>query len=97
MDMAKMPALEDIAKCEGGSIDKLWDTESVLSPINAYFVPTDANVLAVLSPADRRAATKWVRTPAKPDGNVTSAYIKTALSTLGDKTDVMMVLELEGT
>ena len=36
------------------------------------------------------------RTPLKPEGNVTSEYIKGVLAGLGDKTDIVMAMDLEG-
>ena len=96
MHMNAMPSVKAIAEAEGGSIDRVWDKDAVSSPINAYFVPLDGNVLASITPANRSAIAKWVRTPPKPEGNVTSEYIGKVLRKLGDQTDIVMAMDLEG-
>jgi len=96
MEMENMPTTAALAAAEGGHVDRLWDKDAVCSPINAYFVPLESNVLASITPANRAAIVKWVRTPAKPEGNVTSEYIQKVLVTLGDQTDIVMALDLEG-
>jgi hypothetical protein len=96
LEMDKLPTIQELAKAEGGHIDRVWDKDAVASPINAYFVPLDGTTLASITPAERAAIAKWVRTPVKPEGNVTSDYIKGVLATLGDTTDIVMALDLEG-
>jgi hypothetical protein len=91
-----MPPLDKLAAAEGGYIDRLWDKDAVCSPINAYFIPLDGMTLASVTPAERSAVVKWVRTPAKAGGSVTSEYIKEVLAGLGDKTDIVMAMDLEG-
>jgi hypothetical protein len=96
MEMGKMPTIQELAQAEGGNIDRLWDRDAVCSPINAYFVPLDGTILASITPANRAAIAKWVRTPAKPEGNVTSQYLQRVLAGLGDSTDIVMAMDLEG-
>jgi hypothetical protein len=95
IEMDKVPSLESIAKDEGGYIDRVWDKDAVCSPINAYFVPMEGNVLASITPAQRTQIAKWVRQPIKPEGNVESAYIKEVLSKLSDQTDIVMAMDLD--
>ena len=66
------------------------------SPINAYYVPLDAKILASITPAERLEIARWVRQPAKPGGHVTSPYIKEVVATLGEKIDILMAIDLEG-
>jgi hypothetical protein len=96
MEMDKMPSLKSLAEAEGGNIDRIWDKDAVCSPINAYFIPLDGTVLASITPAERSTVAKWVRAPVKPEGNVTSEYIRKVLAGLGDKTGIVMALDLEG-
>jgi hypothetical protein len=96
MEMERVPELQVLAAGEGGNIDRVWDKDAVASPINAYFIPLDKKLLASITPANRSAIAKWLRTPLQPEGNVTSNYIKGVLATLGDKTDIVMAMELEG-
>jgi hypothetical protein len=96
IEMDKLPSLETLAKDEGGHIDRVWDKDAVCSPINAYFVPLENNVLASITPAERSEIARWVRLPVKPEGNVTSEYIQGALKGLSDNTDIVMAMDLEG-
>ena len=96
MEMDQLPSLESLAKDEGGHIDRVWDKDAVASPINAYFVPLEHNVLASITPAERSQISRWVRMPIKPEGNVTSDYIRNVLKTLSDSTDIVMAMDLEG-
>ena len=97
MEMKSMPPLESLAKAEGGNIDRIWETDAVYSPINAYFVPLDGRILASITPANRSAIAKWLRAPAtRPEGAVSSEYIQKVLASLGDKTDIVLAMDLEG-
>jgi hypothetical protein len=95
IDMDKVPTAEELAKAEGGYVDKVWDKMAACSPINAYFVPLDGRTLASLTPADRTEIVRWVRQPLKPGGAVTSQYIREVVDGLGEKTDIVMALDLE--
>jgi hypothetical protein len=91
MGMKKMPALKDLCQGEGGHFDRVWDKDAVVSPINAYFVPIEPDVLAVCTPGERATIARWVR---QPPGAVTSEYIKDALAGLREDAHVMMALDL---
>jgi len=95
MDMDKMPTVQSLAQAEGGHIDRIWDKDAACSPINAYFIPLDNRILASITPAARSEIARWIRTPVKPEGNVTSPYINTVLKSLGANTHAVMALELE--
>jgi hypothetical protein len=97
VQMDKVPDLKLMAAKEGGHIDRVWDKDAVASPINAYFVPLDATTLASITPANRAAIAKWVRTPTtRPEGNMSSDYLQRVAAGLGDKTDIVMAMDLEG-
>src|SRR4051812_36315319 len=76
IQLEKMPSLKALADAEGGHIDRVWDKDAAYSPINAYFVPIEPTVLASITPADRSEISRWVRQPVKPEGSVTSEYIR---------------------
>ena len=95
IEMDKIPTADELAKAEGGYVDKVWDKIAACSPINAYFVPMDGRTLASLTPADRTEIVRWVRQTPKPGGQVTSEYIQEAVSALSDKTDILMAIDLE--
>jgi len=96
IEMDQLPSLESLAKDEGGHIDRVWDKDAVASPINAYFVPLENNVLASITPAERSDIARWVRQPIKPEGNVTSEFINSILGRLNDSTDIVMAMDLQG-
>jgi hypothetical protein len=96
IEMAKMPTVQELASAEGGHVDRIWDKDGAYSPINAYFVPIEPTILASISPAERSLIARWVRTPVKPEGNVTSEYIKKVVAGLGENTDMVMAIDLEG-
>src|SRR5690349_4836450 len=89
IEMDKVPTAEELAKAEGGYVDKVWDKIAACSPINAYFIPLDGRTLASVTPADRTEIVRWVRQAPKPGGYVTSAYIHDVVETLGEKTDIL--------
>jgi hypothetical protein len=96
MELDHMPALKDLCNAEGGYIDRVWNTDAVASPINAYFIPLDPTIMAVATPAERVRVARWVRQPVTEKGAVTSAYTNAVIAGLNDKTDVVMAMDLEG-
>src|SRR3954454_6363130 len=96
IEMDRLPSLQALAKDEGGYIDRVWDKDAVCSPINAYFVPMEDNVLASITPAERSQIARWVRQPIKPEGYVTSAYLRPILKNLSATSDIVMAMDLEG-
>jgi hypothetical protein len=95
IEMYNVPSAEDLARADGGHVDKVWDKLAACSPINAYFVPMDGRVLASLTPADRTEIVRWVRQVPKPGGQATSPYIRDVVDALGEKTDILMAIDLE--
>ncbi len=96
IEMSSLPSLESLAKDEGGYIDRIWDKDAVCSPINAYFIPLENNVLVSVTPAERSPVARWIRQPIKPEGNITSPYINSVLAGISEKTDILMAMDLEG-
>lgn len=96
IDMDNVPTVQALAASDGGYVERIWDKDAACSPINAYFIPLDKRILASITPAARAEIAKWIRTPLKPEGNVTSPYINTVLKSLTANTQVVMALDLEG-
>jgi hypothetical protein len=97
IEMDNVPSAEDLAKAEGGQVDKVWDKMAAHSPIDAYFVPLDAHTLASITPAERSNIARWVRQPLQPGGQVTSEYVRKAVTALDDNnTDIAIALDVEG-
>src|SRR3954469_3354149 len=92
IEMTRMPTVQELASAEGGHVDRIWDKDGAYSPINAYFVPIEPTILASISPAERSLIARWVRTPVKPEGNVTSDYIRSVVAGLNEQTDMVMAL-----
>src|SRR4029453_3800863 len=90
MELAKVPSPQELAGAEGGHVDRVWDKDAVAPPTNAYFAPLDGTTLASITPANRGAIAKWLRTEPKPDaGNVTSQYIRGVLGKLSEEQDLV--------
>ena len=96
MEMNQLPDLKAMAAADGGHIDRVWDIEAVCSPVNAYFVPLGQTTLASITPANRAAVTRWVRTAATRPSNIQSDYIRKVVGMLSDSTDIVMAMDLEG-
>ena len=72
VEMKALPPLETLIAGEGGHLDRVWDRNAVVSPVNAYFVPMENNVLASITPGNRMMVSRWVRAEVKPEGNLRS-------------------------
>ncbi len=68
METDRMPAMESVARGEGGFVDKLGDLKAAWSPTNAYFVELNFNLLGTVWPANRQFTMGWVRQSAKAAG-----------------------------
>jgi hypothetical protein len=97
MEMRQVPDAQTLAAKEGGFIDRVWDKDAAVSPVNAYFIPlSDEQMLATATPGERRTIARWLRQPLKPEGAVTSDYINSILPRLGEHTHIVMAIDLEG-
>lgn len=88
--------LQQVAQAEGGYIDNLGNEKVVFAPSGAYLMALPAAVLAQYSPADRQAASKWLRAvlpPATPSGQL-SEYLKRSVGEVGEKAPIVLALDL---
>jgi hypothetical protein len=74
METDRIPAMESVARGEGGFVDKLGDLKAAWSPTNAYFVEFNPNLLGTVWPANRQFAMRWVRQVAKADATPAEAW-----------------------
>ena len=95
-EMSPMPSLDALVDAEAGYLDRLWDKDAVHSPVNAYFIPLDKQVLASITPADRRGAVRWLREPAAATPALKSPYLAGVVKGLKEQTHVLMAMDLEG-
>jgi hypothetical protein len=96
MQLKQMPDLDAIVQSEGGHMDRVWDKNAAVSPIDAYYIPLDATTLAAVTPGERRAISKWLSKPVTAEGAIVSEYIRAAAAGLSAQTDVLMAIDLEG-
>jgi hypothetical protein len=74
MEMDRIPAMEAIARGEGGFVDVLGGRKAAWSPINAYFVVLDFNVLGTVWPANRQFAMRWAQHNGKVNKEASEAW-----------------------
>jgi hypothetical protein len=89
--------LEQVARAEGGYIDSLGDEKVVFAPSGSYIMSLPAGVLAEYSPADRQAASRWLRSvlpPATPPGDLPD-YLKQASGKVGEKSPIVMAFDFQ--
>ncbi len=87
-------SLEDIARREGGYIDKIGTSQVVWTPSDCYIVQLNPRRLAMVSPADRQAIGRWLEDRNRRDPRQVSSYLKNAASLVNDRTQVVMALDL---
>ncbi|MFL5330397.1 MAG: hypothetical protein ACJ8C4_15960 [Gemmataceae bacterium] len=77
--------LDQIAKAEGGVIQKFGNqTSAVESPRGAFFATVDNYQTAVFAPADRQAFARWLRNVGAGKTQGGSAFLRKALATRGN-------------
>lgn len=96
VEMKAVPPLETLIAGEGGHLDRVWDRNAVVSPVNAYFVPMENNVLASITPGNRMMVSRWVRAEVKPEGNLRSPYLRGIAAALSEDTHIVMAMDLDG-
>lgn len=70
---------ESIARAERGLVDRIADKPAVWSPVNAYFIQLDANLLGTVAPANRQFASRWIRKKNTLEGAFASDYLRSAV------------------
>jgi len=95
LDIKNAPSIESIAQAEEGYLDKVGGKPAAWSPINAYFVQLDPEVLGVVCPANRQFVARWIGQKEKGLGGFASLYLRTAAAAVGKGADVIMAVDLE--
>jgi hypothetical protein len=78
------PTTKSLADREGGSPDSIAGQGVVLSPRNVYFTSLPGPAVASVFPADRQAASRWIRHATKSRGLVLEPFLKKAAEAAGD-------------
>lgn len=80
-----VPTIKDLTERTAGTVDKVADRTTVLTPQGVYYVPLTGRVFSAVYPTNRQATAKWVRYAAAPkDGNL-SPYLKKAADEASDE------------
>lgn len=95
MRLTEAPSMEDIASSEQGYLDRLAGKVAAYSPIGAFFLQLDADILASVSPADRQFAVRWARLRGSSGGTELSTYLRDALERAEQGAAFVMALDLE--
>src|SRR5262249_7324224 len=75
--------LDQIAKAEGGIVNKFGNQSAVASPRGAYFANVGNYQVAVYAPADRQAFARWLRGQSEGKEGA-SQYLRKAVATQGN-------------
>lgn len=94
MNMSESLAIGAIARAEGGRTDSFGGAQAAWTPLDAYFLRLDDDVMGVFHPANRQYASRWVRRMKSGGGDTLSPYLKRATQTADDD-DVIMALDLQ--
>jgi hypothetical protein len=86
-----LPNMKELAVRVGGTTDRLADQVCTLSPLDAYYVGLPGTVLAGVYPANRQAATRWLKHAMKSTEVHLSPYLKQAAENAGDNTVVVAI------
>jgi hypothetical protein len=94
MELKTEVPLKDLARGEGGYLDKLGDKPAVRSPLNAFYVQLKPQVLGTVAPANRQLAARWARQKHVVGGAFLSDYLQSAAGQSGN-TMVLMAIDLQ--
>jgi hypothetical protein len=95
MDLDAAPAIDAIARGERGLPDMVGDKPAAWSPMNAFFIQLDPQILATVSPANRQFAARWARKKHTLEGAFLSGYLRTAATALESGTEFALAMDLE--
>jgi hypothetical protein len=82
-----------IADQEGGYVDKISNHTVVWSPRRRYFVPLDADRMAVHIPANRSAVSQWLRGLGQPS-QALPGYLKQTAERAIDRTALLVAFDM---
>ena len=94
MALSEPMGMRAIARAEGGYADTINGVSTAWVPSDAYFMEAGQNELAVISPADRQAAARWID---YMQGSATvqmPAYLRQIASHLSPDTQIVLGMDL---
>jgi hypothetical protein len=86
--------LADLAKQERGETQTLADVSAVFTGKNSIFIGLDPKTLAVVSPANRQDAARWVRFAQKNTTPAVSSYLQQGIADLKSGYHIVVALDL---
>jgi hypothetical protein len=95
LELGKPIPMESIARSEHGLVDRIADKPAVRSPVNAYFVQLDANLLGTVAPANRQFASRWIRKKHTLEGAFASDFLRSAVRNAGANAQFVIAIDLE--
>lgn len=95
IDLSQPVSIDTIARAEGGYTETLADKAAAWSPINAYFVALDKQVLGAITPANRQFASRWARQKQTLGGAFVSTFLRVAATGIDQGGEIVMALDLE--
>lgn len=93
MEMDVVPTLQDIARSEGGYVDKIWDKGAVIAPGDMVFVQMSPKIMAGITPGDRQWTSRWIRSVPGATGP-TSDRLKMAIGSTTATRQVIMAIDM---
>jgi hypothetical protein len=94
MELDSVPTLQDIARSEGGYVDKIWDKGAVVAPSDMLFVQMSPKILAGIAPGDRQWTARWIRSVPGATGPA-SDRLKMAIGSTTATKQVVMAIDMD--
>ena len=88
-------SLEAAAQSEGGYVDKMGDQKVAWTPSDAYIVPLEPTLAGIMYPANRQNVSRWINAAKGAPEVQVSDYLKSAMSELNGKTQIVLSFDLQ--
>lgn len=92
--MSDVPSLDDVAKAEGGYLDKVAGTDVAWLPRETFVLPAGNDGLIVVRPADRQLLSRWLSATNRREP--LSGYLLEAASKASSDAAVFVAMDGEG-
>ncbi|QDU36681.1 hypothetical protein Mal4_09690 [Maioricimonas rarisocia] len=83
-----------VARAEGGYVDEIAGMQVAWTPSNAYVFEVAPRTQGMVFPADRQAASRWIRTLDRRSGSQLSEYLASAAQLAGPQTQLVIAIDL---
>lgn len=80
-----VPTIKELADRTGGTVDRVADRTTVLTPQGVYYVPLTGQIFSAVYPTNRQATARWVRYAAAPKAGNLSPYLQKAADEAADE------------